>query len=209
MVEQSIQLTGSGSNPTSSLQLFRVSVVGRSEIKKFTEQYHYSHSINGVQTSFCFALRSSDEKLVGAMLLGKTASRCGKKDRILEIRRLVCIDDTPKNAESFFIGFVLRWLKKYTEIQTVIAYADPDYGHSGGIYKASNFRLSGRAPYDTKILYKGRYYHRRSLNIKHNGVLKDFAIELRRALQSGEAETVRTHGKNRWVYEIKRKNERL
>lgn len=204
MVGHAIPIVDGGSNPTPSLQSFRVQSVTRGQVREFIETYHYSRSINGVQTSFCFALYDAKQEMAGAMLLGKTASRCGKKDGILEIRRLVCIDDTPKNTESFFIGFVLRWLRKHTDFHTVIAYADLDQGHTGIVYSASNFKLERRAPDDVKLEYKGKMYHRRSLNIKHNGELKAFARELRSALQAGEAKIVKTHGKNVWVYTIKR-----
>jgi hypothetical protein len=202
-VEQPTPIGDGGSIPTSSLQSFKVYLVDRIDVRDFIEKHHYSHSINGVQTTFCFALYDGFQKLAGAMLIGKTASRLGKKDGVLEIRRLVCVDDTPRNAESFFIGFVLRWLKKNTEFSTIIAYADLDQGHSGIVYRASNFKMTGKAPDDIKLEYKGRFYHRRSLNIKHNGVLKAFAQELRAALESGAAKTIKTNGKNVYVYNLK------
>ena len=34
-----------------------------------------------------------------------------KEKDLIELRRLCCIDNTPKNTESYFIGFTLRWLK--------------------------------------------------------------------------------------------------
>ena len=40
----------------------------------------------------------------------------------MELRRLVCIDDTPKNTESYFIGKTLRWLKHNTDVEVVVSF---------------------------------------------------------------------------------------
>lgn len=83
------------------------------------------------------------------MLFGKIAmANVWKKyaeneSDLTELRRLVCIDDTPKNTESWFIGRALKWLKNNTDIKIVLSYADETHGHSGVIYKASNFNYCG------------------------------------------------------------------
>ena len=64
-------------------------------------------------------------------------------DKLVELRRLYVVDGTPRNTESFFIGYTLRWLKRNTPVEKVITYADPKQGHSGGIYKATNFVYIG------------------------------------------------------------------
>ena len=53
----------------------------------------------------------------------------------MELRRLCCIDETPKNTESYFIGRTLRWLRKNTGYKVVVSYADTHHGHEGTIYK--------------------------------------------------------------------------
>ena len=63
--------------------------------------------------------------------------------KVIELKRLCCIDNTPKNTESYFIGKTLRWLKQNTDYDLVVSYADTFYGHSGVIYKASNFKHVG------------------------------------------------------------------
>ena len=124
---------------------FTVESVPRSAIQKFIEKWHYSHSTNGVQHTQCFALFDG-MTMIGAMMyalpsMKATAAKYNpiNPDRCLELRRLCCIDDTPTNTESFFIGKTLRWLKQNTEIEVIISYADLEQGHEGVIYKASNF----------------------------------------------------------------------
>jgi hypothetical protein len=61
----------------------------------------------------------------------------------LELARLYISDEAGRNSESRFIGWCLRWLRRNTKVRTIISYADPEHGHLGTIYAASNFRYYG------------------------------------------------------------------
>ena len=141
---------------------YYVKKVERKEIKEFIEKHHYSHNINGCIADYCFGLYlKSTNILVGAMFYGKMAManqyrKYGEQHEVTELRRLVLVDDTPKNTESFFIGWSLRWLKKNTDIKTIVSYADPNYGHSGVIYKATNFKHVGMTSPGRVIIYNGK-----------------------------------------------------
>jgi len=180
-------------------------------IKSFVEQFHYSHSINGVICDHCFALFDEDQNLIGAAIFGKMAmanqwKRFGDKvEDVIELRRLCCIDDTPKNTESFFIGKCLKWLTEYTKFKVVASYSDLEYGHEGTIYKASNFECLGIQAGARVILYNGKRYHDKAIRTKYNGKLKPFAENLIKALESGEAVYVETKGKVAYQYILKRK----
>ena len=87
--------------------------------------------------------------------------------RCWELRRLCCIDDTPTNTESFFIGKTLRWLKQNTDCEVIISYSDLHQGHEGTIYKASNFINIGQSPASRVLMVDGEEYHGRSMNNKH------------------------------------------
>lgn len=169
-----------------------VSVCDRSEIRDFIEQHHYSQSINGVMTPYCFKL-TQDGSLIGAMVYGPLGmANAWKKyaddpDTVIELRRLCLIDETPKNAESYFIGQTLRWIAKNTPIRVVVSYADPNYGHAGTIYKATNFEHVGMTAKGRVIFWKGKKYHDKAIRTKYNGELKPFARRLREALETGEA----------------------
>lgn len=106
-------------------------------------------------------------------------------DGFIELRRLVLIDDTPRNSESFFIGKTLKWLVKNTDIDTVVSYAYPNYGHEGTVYKASNFVLSGKTSPGRVIILNGKKYHDKAIRTKYKGELKPFAKRLKDALESG------------------------
>ena len=187
---------------------YRVELCERADIKDFIEHWHYSKSINGLMSDYCFKLMDGD-RLIGGMIYGRFAmANVWKKysDRpedVIELRRLCCIDDTPKNTESYFIGATLRYLKKHTDIQTVISYADPEYGHEGIIYQASNFELVGETSKGRVIIWNGKKYHDKAIRTKYKGELKPFARRLVEALDRGEAYYKNTVGKHVYKYDLK------
>jgi len=188
---------------------FRVERVARADIAQFIERWHYSGSINGCIADYCFALYDG-QTMIGAMFYGRMAmanqwKRFGvRPEDVTELRRLCCIDETPKNTESFFIGSTLRWLKKNTGVKTVVSYADSEYGHAGVIYQASNFRMEGFRKGARVIMFGGRRYHDKAIRTKYKGELKPFAMRIVAALASGEAEYQETAGKFCYVYQLKK-----
>ena len=152
---------------------FTIEPVPRSAIQSFVHKWHYSHDTNGVQQTQCFAL-FDDMKMIGAMIyalpsMKSTAAKYNPDNplRCWELRRLCCIDDTPTNTESFFIGKTLRWLKQNTDCEVIISYSDLHQGHEGTIYKASNFINIGQSPASRVLMVDGKEFHGRSMNNKH------------------------------------------
>lgn len=190
-------------------QDYYVIKIERKDIRDFIEEHHYSQNINGCIADYCFALyRRLDDVMVGAMFYGRMAmanqyKKYGKQHEVTELRRLVLIDDTPKNTESYFIGQTLKWLKKNTKIKTVVSYADPNYGHSGIIYKASNFKHVGMSSSGRVIIYNGKKYHDKTIRTKYKGELKPFAREVKEALESGKAYYKKQLPKHIYVYNLK------
>ena len=182
----------------------------RSEIRDFIEEWHYSHNINGLLSDYCFKLMDGD-KMVGAMIYGGLGmANCWKKyaekkEDIIELRRLCCIDDTPKNTESYFIGRTLKWLKKNTAIKKVISYADNTYNHRGIIYQASNFQHLGKTAKGRVIMFNGKRYHDKTIRTKYKGELKPFAKQIKEALENGEAYYVPTLGKDIYMYDLEKR----
>ena len=85
---------------------------------------------------------------------------------VIELNRLCCIDDTPKNTESYFIGKTLKWLKNNTNFKVILSYADSARNHNGTIYKASNFIYLGMTSPDRVLIVDGEKYHSRMLTKK-------------------------------------------
>jgi len=192
-----------------ALQGWTVKEVGRRDVCDFIENWHYSKSINGCIADYCFALFDQNNTMCGAMFFGRMAMAnqykrfADNEGDVIELRRLCCIDDTPKNAESFFIGRALRLLsKKFNGI--VVSYADKEHGHLGIIYKASNFKQLADVKGAKVIIHNGKRYHDKAIRTKYKGKLKPFALRLIDALQTGEAVYKETLGKVTYVYKLSR-----
>ena len=108
----------------------------------FCQIWHYS---KGCPAGKAYYGLFNGFAIIGVICYGEPAMRNQKTcyDADIELRRLCCIDDTPKNTESYFIGKTLKAIKKLG-YGTCISLADPEHGHSGIIYRASNFKYVGR-----------------------------------------------------------------
>jgi len=191
-----------------ALEGWTVQKTTRREITEFIEKWHYSGSINGCIADYCYALFDCHGEMKGAMFFGRMAManqwrRFGKCEaEVIELRRLCCVDDTPKNTESYFIARALKMLKKEWQGKVVVSYADKEFGHIGVIYKASNFKCLGDIKGAKVIMYNGKRYHDKAIRTKYKGELKPFAKVLVEKLSSGEAYYKQTLGKVTYVYYI-------
>ena len=201
---------------------FTVEEVPRKAVKGFIEKHHYSQNINGIQSYYHFGLYTDGNfglpKMIGAMLYGIPSMPATAKkynpinpSRCMELRRLCCIDDTPTNTESYFIGHTLRWIKQNTDIEVIVSYADLEQGHEGVIYKASNFHLLGQSGGGRNLIVDGKKFHARSLNQKE----KPYGRDLKRRWENKEGHSfweskqdmhfVNTKPKNIYVYYLSKK----
>ncbi len=193
----------------SKVRNFKVVPCTRDEIVGFVEHWHYSKNINGIISDYCFKLIDNNV-MIGVAIFGRLAmanqwKRFGEKESdVIELRRLCCVDKTPKNTESFFIGAMLRWLKKHTKLKTVVSYADMEQNHFGTIYKASNFVCLGEQSGAKVIVWNGKKYHDKSVRTKYNGELKPFALEIKKAIDDGDAVYQSTAGKVAYIYKLKK-----
>lgn len=79
----------------------------------------------------------SDE--FGVLVLANPSSRHLPQQRWLELIRWCLIGE--KNGGSQQWSRVSKWLKaNRPEVTTVVSYSDPSQGHTGALYKASNWR---------------------------------------------------------------------
>ena len=202
---------------------YTVEPVSRKAIQSFVHKWHYSHDTNGIQQTQCFALFDNLgsfglPRMIGAMIyalpsMKSTAAKYNpdNPDKCWELRRLCCIDDTPTNTESYFIGQTLRWLRQNTDTEVIVSYADLEQGHEGVIYKASNFYYLGQSGGGQVLMVDGKKYHARSLNQKE----KPYGRALKRRWDNKgghdfwESEQdmhfVKTKPKNIYVYYLSKK----
>ena len=193
-------------------------------VRDFIERWHYSSNVNGLRISHVFGLFYK-EHLIGAMVYGplgmaNTWRKYGDSESdVVELRRLCCIDNTPKCTESYFIGKTLRWLKKNSDYKVVVSYADAHYNHTGIIYRATNFEYHGLTSKGRVIEFEGKLYHDKCIRtynvLKNKSVLspkfekavkklKPFAQRVKDALEDGRAKYVNTPGKHIYVFRLKK-----
>ena len=190
-----------------SVTNFTVEYINRKAVTSFIEKHHYSHNVNGVQSLYHFGLYREGNfglpTMIGAMMyahpsMPATAAKYNpiNPDKCLELRRLVCIDDTPKNTESYFIGKTLRWLKQNTDMEVIVSFADQHYGHSGIIYKATNFECLGKTAGSRVLMVDGEEMHSRSMNQIH----RPYSREIKRRYDSGDEKIFWKKRKPKYIY---------
>ena len=148
--------------------------------------------------SVCFAMFINGD-LVGGSVLGKPRHE-KKYKNCIDIRRMACLDESPKNSESWFLSRIIRWCASNMDYNFVLSYSDLTVGHSGTIYKAANFKNIGETSPTKYIEWGDKVYHPRSLSID-----RDYSRRLREAISNGNAIVKVGLPKTVWIYEISRK----
>ena len=172
-----------------------------SDIRHIFEEFHYKNGAMGGGISYCFAMVLKG-KIVGGAVTG--LPRHNKKyPNCVDIRRMACIDDSPKNSESYFLGKIIRFIASNTDFLSVLSYSDKTVGHIGTIYKASNFISVGETSKSKHIVWNGKQYHMRSLTID-----RPYSYKLREAVKNGEAKIFTGESKIIWMYNISKKQKK-
>lgn len=114
---------------------------------------------------------------------------------------MACLDNSPPNSESYFLGQVIKWIKSKTEYAYVLSYSDKTVGHQGIIYKATNFVQIGETSPTKYVEWEGKIYHPRSLTID-----RDYSYRMRKDVEIGKAIIKTGLPKKIWLYKIRRKH---
>ena len=84
-------------------------------------------------------------------------------ENVFELKRM-CRSE-PKREEfplTQFISKTLKLLQKDYKVDCVVAFADPEHGHEGGVYRAANFAKHGETQAEYHLIDKdGNIRHRR------------------------------------------------
>ncbi len=123
-------------------------------LKAWIKAFHYT---GATPPGYRVALEFLEGKhLIGGMLLGRPTSRELHPNLILELTRMVFIDDTPKNTESQALGMMRKWVRCWMqEIRLLLAYSDPSVGHQGIVYLADGWAPFGMT-HNSKIGWRNR-----------------------------------------------------
>ena len=196
---------------------FTVEYINRKAVTSFIEQHHYSHNVNGIQSYHHFGLYTEGNfglpRMIGAMLyampsMPHTAAKYNpiNPTKCMELRRFVCIDDTPKNTESYFIGQTFKLLKRDKDMEVIVSFADQHHGHTGVIYKATNFDYLGETGKGRILMVDGKEMHSRSLN----QLDRPYGRELNRRYKAGDKNIFwkNTKPKHNYVYHLNKRIKR-
>lgn len=121
------------------------------EASAFVRQYHYSRSCT-ISRVFCFGLYAGAilEPIMGASVwlppLPPAALKTypeGDPKRVLSLSRLAIHPEMPVNAASFMIGRNIREIRKDGRWDCLVTFADSRQGHTGAIYRATNWEYLG------------------------------------------------------------------
>jgi len=173
---------------------FEIKPILNSIAEEWILKKHYSHRTPNIVYSFGLFQKNN---LVGITTFGVSNTPhndmiCGNLSvgKVLELNRVVILENAPLNSASIMISRVLKWLKNYSDYKIIISYADTDYHHAGYIYQASNFLYCGISKGSKKKTLKGM--HPRTQR-------KDMANQ--------EFENIKTSDKYRYVKFIGNKKE--
>lgn len=193
-----------------ALQGYTVEHIDFSEsVRRFILKWHYSDYAN-IQAKETFGLFRDGTflpEMVGVCVYTRPAGPSAAQkyypeapDKCLELRRLCLIDDTPKNAESFFVSRTLKWLRKNSDWKFVVSYADPEQGHEGVIYKAANFKYEGVTAAGSSLLVDGKPFHIRTLTMLD----RPYGVEINERYKAGDPgiEIVKTLPKHIYTYKL-------
>ena len=182
-------------------------------VRKFLKRWHYSDYVN-IQAKHTFCLFREGNfgipEMVGVCVYTRPAGPTAGQsyypeapDKVLELRRLCLIDETPKNAESFFVSRSIKWLKRNTDWEFILSYADMEQGHSGVIYRASNFEYLGVTGAGKTLEVDGKKFHIRTLSMLD----RPYGVEINRRYKEKDpnVKILETLPKNIYTYKLKKK----
>lgn len=120
-----------------------------SDAQRLVLEYHYTRGGSRVGVYVHGMYRREDDALVGiAWWLPPTrvaAESVNKEQwkKVLSLTRLVVVPGVPKNACSFLMARSIAAIRRERRFVSLVTYADERQGHSGGIYKATNWKYVG------------------------------------------------------------------
>jgi hypothetical protein len=126
-----------------------------------------------------YAFAAEHNGIVYAVALWNTPSARCLPQHWLELRRLACAPDAPKNTPSRFLGWMVRWFRKNTpHRERVVSYQDKTV-HLGTIYLASGWTVASESKTRMRNRSKPRVGTSRAYRSNLNGVDIDAGAKVR------------------------------
>ena len=129
--------------PASKNANLHLCVLHDTSIDRWIKEYHYLQSVPaGAMIRMCF--KDDKQNIIGGMLWGHPTSRKLDHKSILELTRMVFVDDTEPFIESRALAMARKHIRKHCPaVKGLIAYSSTGQGHEGIVYKADNWYVLG------------------------------------------------------------------
>lgn len=154
-----------------------VSLAPHREAAAFIAAHHYAKGCSNTSVK-AFSL-TRHGVIVGAAVwlpptraCAETVNRDHWRD-VLALSRLVVLNGEPTNTESMFIGRMVRAIRREGRWKSLVTFADESQGHTGVIYRASNWTYIGRTkPEPRWVAEDGRQVSRLSTRTRSAGDMR-------------------------------------
>jgi hypothetical protein len=163
------------------------------------ENWHYSKSVPVPPLVKIGAWEEG--KYIGCVIFSRGASSnllspYGlKQDEGCELTRIAL--SKHKNTVSRIVKFALMFLKKNSpNLRLIVSFADPQYGHHGGVYQAGNWIYCGDTASGVEYYYQGKRLHSRQVSEKGWNIQQG---QKRKTVKPSECNIIKTKGKHRYL----------
>lgn len=137
--------------------------------RTLVEQWHYAKGGANTATFRHGLFRVGEDDCIGVAwwippTKGAAISMFPEGDwrRVVALSRLVVHPDLPTNSASFLIGASVRLIRQDGRFDCLVTYADDWRGHTGAIYKATNWQYMGRTEPQATWIKDGRMVSRKA-----------------------------------------------
>jgi hypothetical protein len=182
---------------------FVIEKVPHKVAKHWVETWHYSKRMpTGKNINFGVFC---DGELYAVIVYGIGVNPYQAKylgvDNVIEIKRMCRSEPpNPNYPLSKFISLTTRLVVKEFPCQCVVAFADPEQGHEGTVYKASNFKLHGKTNAEVHLIDAHGVMRHRRYAFRH---ARRNNIPLEESRQILGVTRIKTQPKYRWVRMLK------
>ena len=194
------QFQDGGANPTPSLH-FLIIPISHEQAKSFVEKWHYSHRIPTGKNIYFGLL--NDGFLYAVIVYGigvnpYQASFLGVES-VIEIKRMCRSEPKMPYELSRFIRLTMKMARKLMTFDAVVAFADPEQGHEGTVYKAAGFKHEGFTNQEWHLVGNDGIKRHRRLAFR---MARRNNITVSEARERLGMKRIKTEKKYRWVLRL-------
>jgi hypothetical protein len=118
-----------------------------------------------------------------------------KQDQGCELTRIALTKH--ESTVSKIVKLAIIFLKKNSpQLKLIVSFADPQYGHHGGVYQAGNWIYCGDTSPSVEYWHKGKRLHSRQVSEKGWNIQQG---QKRKTVKPSECSIIKTKGKHRYL----------